>query len=211
MACSRRTRRRGRLPSPSALRWRKQPAHRPRSVRRLVREPPMLAPRRALSGACCPDPSRPGCSSRYRWSVLTAVRTCASSPSSPRPSQCSASLLISGSPPSHCRSPPPAWDDAPDPAPDWNPLQQPESNFEPFLIGISALPGSGRLSKKTVQPHLRHAAPPLKSPAPHNAHACTAPDTRQPRCSVLTTDPAPAIVLLRANLGAHVAWISYPS
>lgn len=46
---------------------------------------------------------------------------------------------------------------------------------------------------------------------PLDARACTAPDARQPRCSVLTTDPAPAIVLLRANLGAHVAWISYPS
>jgi len=41
-------------------------------------------------------------------SVPTAGRTCASSPSSPRPSQCSASLPISASPPSHRRSPPPA-------------------------------------------------------------------------------------------------------
>jgi hypothetical protein len=47
----------------------------------------------------------------------------------------------------------------------------------------------------------RHAAAPLRAPAPHNAPVCTAPDTRQPRCSALTTDAAPAIVLSRANLG----------
>jgi len=30
---------------------------------------------------------------------------------------------------------------------------------------------------------------------PLDARACTAPDARQPRCSVLTTDPALAIAL----------------
>lgn len=94
--------------------------------------PRTLAPRRAISGCCC----WPDCSSPCRWPAPTAGRTCASSPSSPRPSQRSASLPISASPPSHRRSPPPAWDDAPEPAPDWDPLQQPESDFE-FDQGIA--------------------------------------------------------------------------
>jgi hypothetical protein len=43
----------------------------------------------------------------------------------------------------------------------------------------------------------------MLAPAPRNARACTAPDARQPRCSVLTTHPTPAFVLSRANLGAQ--------
>ena len=43
----------------------------------------------------------------------------------------------------------------------------------------------------------------MRAPAPRNARACPAPDARQPRCSVLTTHPTPAIVRSRANLGAQ--------
>jgi len=43
----------------------------------------------------------------------------------------------------------------------------------------------------------------MRAPAPRNARACTAPDARQPRCSVLTTHPTPAFVLSQANLGAQ--------
>lgn len=49
----------------------------------------------------------------------------------------------------------------------------------------------------------RHAAPQMRASAPRNARACSGPDARQLRCSVLTTHPAPAIVRSRANLGAQ--------
>jgi len=81
MACSRQTRRCVRLPSPSGVRWRPQQAHRARSVRHPGRRPPMPARRRATSGSCWWS----GCSIRCRWSVPTAARACAASPSSPRP------------------------------------------------------------------------------------------------------------------------------
>jgi hypothetical protein len=53
MACSRQTPRCVRLPSPSGVRWRTQPAHRPRSVHRLQRRSPGRGRRRATSGPCC--------------------------------------------------------------------------------------------------------------------------------------------------------------
>ena len=46
-----------------------------------LRRPAMRDLRPAISGPCCWR----GCSSPYRWSAPNAARTCASSPSSPRP------------------------------------------------------------------------------------------------------------------------------
>jgi len=43
----------------------------------------------------------------------------------------------------------------------------------------------------------------MRDPATHNARDCTTPDVRQPCWSALTTGPAPANVLFRANLDAQ--------
>jgi hypothetical protein len=49
----------------------------------------------------------------------------------------------------------------------------------------------------------RQAAPRMRARAPPERARLTASDARQPQWSVLTTHPAPAIVLSRANLDAQ--------
>jgi len=71
---------------------------------------------------------------------------------------------------------------------------------------ISALRGSRRLSRETVQAPLvsrRRAAAQVLTPAPGNARARTARDVRQPRSRALMARPTPANLLSRANLGAQ--------
>jgi hypothetical protein len=187
MACSRQTRRCGRLPSPSGARWRTQQAHRPQSVRHPRRRPPMPARRRAISGPCC----SPGCSSRCRWSVPTAARTCASSPSSPRPRPSSRCLPISVSRRVHPRSRPladrPPGTRHPSQCRTGTSLSSPS----PTSSSISASPGSRRLSQGTAQPLSSAGVTlPRRCMRQHPRTRVPAPP-RRPSAPQLGVDPAP--------------------
>lgn len=73
---------------------------------------------------------------------------------------------------------PPAWDDAPEPAPDWDLLQQPESDFEPLSNWDQriawyppALAGDGAapvVSRRHTAPHrsCEPQHPTTRAPAP---------------------------------------------
>ncbi|AFL73467.1 hypothetical protein Thivi_1462 [Thiocystis violascens DSM 198] len=206
MACSRRTHRCGRLPSASAVRWRMQPAHRPNSAHRIGRRPPMPAPRRSISGSCC----WPGCSNPCRWYVPTAVRTCASSRSSPKPSPSSASSPTSVSRHAHRRSrpraAPPAWDDAPRADAGLRPPPTARVRLRARSAHRVVAAVSRRIRRCPSRLAVARCTADLISPHPPHPpqrRRLHCPDARQPGCSVLTTYPAPDNVSLRAKLDSQ--------
>jgi len=75
---------------------------------------------------------------------------------------------------------PPAWDDEPEPMPDWKLLQQPEPDFE-FDQRIYRSPPSPAGDGEAPFVSRWRAAPQMRAPVPRNAPACIAPKVRQPR------------------------------
>jgi hypothetical protein len=81
---------------------------------------------------------------------------------------------------------PPAWDDAPEPMPDWDLRQQPESDFEPLLRLGSAhcVVAAVSVPQETVQPRSSASGALRRRCSPQH------PETRTPTPRATSISPA---------------------